>query len=152
MPDASPDDPKQAILNELESIAQQGEARQAAWLQGIASRFAGHPQRDQIVEKFRTALGAMKQMQEARLGLARAEELLEADSVAKLESVLGGAARLPSDERELLRFLLYITMAGHFLPNVRSRLEEADAQAFLRTHFAELFSRGGPRAGQDSGK
>ena len=132
-------DPRQAILDELERMAFQDPDRQEEWLAEVAQRFQGHPEQAALVAKFRAALGAMRAMQAARAGLARAEELLEAESVAKLDAVLSGSQALPDDLAERTRFLLYISMAGHFLPNVRARLDREDAQRFLRAQFAAIF-------------
>lgn len=134
-----PSDPRQVILDELESIAAREPEDQAAWLGSVRKRYDGHPQQDEIVEKFACALGAMKRMRDAQVRLARAEEVLEADAVTKIDGVLGGSLQLPETEPERTRFLLYISLLGHFLPNVRSRLEQADAQQFIRAHFSDLF-------------
>jgi hypothetical protein len=138
MPDPTPDEPRDQILRELESIAHRPEAEQERWLEGVRDRFRGHPQQEQIVGKFRMALGAAKRLQDARVGLARIEELLEADVVQKLNALLDGSLKLPEGELEQVKLVLYISLAGHFLANVRSRLDQPDAQAFIRGQMARM--------------
>jgi len=141
MADSSPDQAREQILRELEAVAHRPEAEQERWMDGLREKYRGHPQADQIIAKFRMALQATRQVQDAKLGLARVEEMLEADVVAKLNGLLDGSLSMPEDEAERLKLVLYITLAGHFLGNVRSRLDQPDAQAFIRSQMAAIIAK-----------